>query len=305
MRNFGFFLKETVEGIRRHSTGSLVTFLQVFISLFFLGVCLIFIVTINHIVDSFLNNLEMGAFLRDDLTYEQAVDLMDVVKNLPGVREVKYVSKEEAFALMQQRTTVDIADLVRQNPLPASLKITVSTPRAAEELAAKIALLEGVDDVSYGEAQLQAILPIFYGLELISFFWAVFTAGATLVTIANTIRLGILARKKGIRIMQLVGATSWFIRIPLLIEGLIYGIGGAALALGFVAVSYDAVLKAIAARNIFNPWMVDFDLMMGNLAIMLFVLGAVIGVIGSLIAVDRHLRDESYRPQVATEGVPA
>jgi len=303
MRNFGFFLRETFEGIRRHSSGSLVTFSQVFITLFLLGISLVFIITINHIVDNFLNNLEMGAFLSDDLTYDQSVELMDIVGNLPGVRNVEYVSKEEAFALMKQQTTVDISDYVSQNPLPASLRITVTSPRAAEEIAGTIALLEGVDDVTYGESQLQTILTIFYGLELISFFSVVFTAGATMVTINNTIRLAILSRRKEIRIMQLVGATNGFIRLPFLIEGFLYGVGGAALALGIIAIGYGFLIEYVQEHYIFNPWIVDHDLMMGNLAIMLFVLGTLIGVIASLIAVDKHLRDETYRPGLVLEGV--
>ena len=301
MRSFGFFLEETVEGIRRHSASSLVTFLQVFTSLFFLGVCLIFIIIINYFVGNFLNNLEMGVFLSNDLTYEQSVELMDVVKNLPGVIDVKYVSKEEAFAIMQQRTTVEISSLVSENPLPASLKVTVESPRRAEELAASIALLEGVDDVTYGEAQLQSILPIFYGLELISFYLAIFLTGATLITIVNTIRLAILSREREIRIMQLVGATSWFIRFPFLLEGLIYGTGGAALSLGLLAIGYNLLMNYVTKHYIFNPWMVDYDLMMGNLAIMMFVLGGLIGVIGSLLAVDRHLKSDEHAPTLTSE----
>jgi len=303
MRNFGFFLKETITGIRRHSGGSLVTFIQVFISLFFLGLCLLFIINTNHFVDSFLNNLEMGAFLEEGLSSDQAVELMDIIENLPGVREVTYVSKEEAFSMMQQYTTVDISDLVRENPLPASLEITVTSPRAANELKESIALLEGVTDVRYGESQLQTLLPMFYGLEIISFFWAVFTAGATLFTITNTIKLAILSRKREIKIMQLVGATSWFIRLPFLIEGLIYGVIGAALALGLVGITYDLVLKFMESRNIFNPWLVNLDVMIGNLAVMLFVLGGVIGILASLIAVDKHMEDDVYTPPFLKEGV--
>ena len=299
MRSFGFFLRETLEGIRRHSTGSLVTFVQVFISLFFLSLSLIIIININNVVDNFLNNLEMGAFLDDNITYEQAVELIDVVENLPGVREVAYVSKEEAFAFVQQHTTIDISDLVAENPLPASLQITVNSPRTAEELKGSIILLEGVNDVRYGEAQLQSILPWLYALELISFYASIFLTWFALITIANTIRLAILNRQRQIKIMQLVGATSWFIRLPFLIEGFIYGIIGAGLALGIIAIGYNFLLQYITRQFIFTPLTVDFNMMMGNLAIMVFILGALIGVIASLIAVDKHLSEDIYSSPLA------
>jgi cell division transport system permease protein len=303
MRSFGFFLKETLDGIRHHPTGSLVTFGQVFVSLFFLSICLIIIININQFVGRFLNNLEMGAFLNDAVSYDDAVTLMDVVRHLPGVRDVTYVSKEEAFADMQELTAIDISDLVNENPLPASLKITVSSPRAAEELADSIAQLGGVDDVRYGKEQLQSILPVFYFFELLSFYSAVFLTWFSLLIIANTIRLAILSRHKEIRIMQLVGASGWFIRLPFLLEGLVYGIGGAATALIIVSIGYNFLLSFFNERYIFVPLLIKSNIMVGNLAVMIFSLGILIGVIASLVAVDKHLKDEVYTPPIPLEGI--
>jgi cell division transport system permease protein len=305
MRSFGFFLKETFEDIRRHSTGSLVTFLQVFISLFFLGMCLLFIINVNHFVGTFLNNLQVLAFLSDDLTLDQVTSLKTDVEGLPGVRKVTYVSKEEAMAIMQEQSSLNISDLVRSNPLPASLKITVDSPGSAKTLAPEIKKINGVNDVRYGEEQLQSLLPFFYGIELVSFFWAIFTAIATLFTIMNTVRLAILARKKEIKIMQLVGATSWFIRLPFLFEGLIYGLGGATLALGLLAIGYRLILNGMANRTVYNPWMLDFHLMMSNLAVMMFILGGLISIVASLIAVGKHLEEDIYRPVQNQQGVIA
>jgi cell division transport system permease protein len=304
MRSFGFFLRETIEGIRRHSTGSLVTFLQVFVSLFFLGLFLIMIMNVNHYVANFLNNLEMAAFLSNDVSYEQAMELMHSAEALPGVRHVAYVSKEEGLSIMQAGSSLDIADLCSTNPLPAALRITVDSPRTAEELAPTVEQMQGVDDVRYGKEQLQTLLPLFYGFELGSFFMAIFTAGATLMTIMNTVRLAILTRRREIKIMQLVGATSWFIRVPFLLEGLTYGIVGAGLSLGLLAVGYNLILKGMANRTIINPWMLDFSTVMSNLSVMVFILGGLIAIIASLIAVGKHLEEDSYRP-LQQQGVTA
>lgn len=305
MRSLGFFLRETFEGIRRHSIGSLVTFLQVFSSLFMLGICLMFIININSVLASFLTNLEMIAFLKDTTTVEQANDLMDVVKRLPGVRKVHYISKEEALEFMRQRMSIDIKEFLDRNPLPASLKITVANPKIAGDLAGPIELLEGVEDVRYGKEQLQSLMPIIYLFILIFFFMTLIFAAITLVTITNTVRLAILARRQEIKIMQLVGATSWFIRVPFMLEGFIYGILGAAMALILHAITYNLVLEGFAARNPYNPWMISFELMMNNLSLIIFILGGVIGVIASLIAVGKHLEEDIYRPTFQNKGVPA
>jgi cell division transport system permease protein len=296
IRSFSFFLKETIDGIRRHSTGSIVTFLQVFISLFFLGVCLIVIINVNHFVDNFLNNLEMGAFLADDLTHEQTEDLMDTIKHLPGVRDVEYISKEEAFTIMQERSTMDISDLVRTNPFPASIKITVDSPQAASDLASPIRRMTGITEVNYAKEQLQVYLPVFHLVEFVCFFLTIVTVIATLFTIMNTVRLAIFTRRKEIRIMQLVGATSWFIRVPFLIEGLVYGLIGAFLAMLILGVGYELVIGGMAKRSIYLPGMLDFNVMISNLAIMMFILGGFTSIIASLIAVGKHLEEDIYRP---------
>jgi len=296
MGSFGFFLKETIDGIRQHSTGSFVTILQVFISLYFLGMSLLVITNINHIIDGFLDNLEIKAYLSDEVSIKQAAELEDKILSLQGVREVKYVSKEEAFGFMQERTAIDISDLVTKNPLPASINITAKNPKIASEIAGMVRSLEGVDDVTYGEEQLSKILPFFYGAELFSFLLAIFIAAVTMITIANTVRLAIYARRKEIQIMQLVGATGWFIRIPFVLEGFVYGMVGSGLALISEAIVYSIILNIIAAKKIFLPLIIDFNLMIVNLTIMMFVLGAFIGIIASLIAVGKHLEEDMRRP---------
>ena len=90
-----------------------------------------------------------------------------------------------------------------------------------------------------------------------------------------------------------------------MIEGLLYGLGGAALAIILVGFSYNVLLKGIAARNIYNPWVINLDLMMSNLAIILFVLGGLIGIIASLIAVGKHLESDVYHPPHVPKGVSA
>ncbi|HEX9744024.1 MAG TPA: permease-like cell division protein FtsX [bacterium] len=298
MRSFGFFLKETIEGIRQHSTGSLVTFLQVFISLFFLGMSLLVITNINHVVDGLLNNLEIRAFLADDLSIDETPALMDKIKEMSGIVDVKYISKEEAFVIMQERTTIDISDLVQTNPLPASLEITIENPSVAGEQAAQVSEFAGVEDVRYAEDELEKLLPALYGAELFSFLLAILIAIVTMMTIANTIRLAIHARRKEIKIMQLVGAAAWFVRIPFMLEGFIYGIIGAVIAVVVVGIVYSLILVIYSMRNLYNPFMLDFDVMMGNVGLMLLVLGGFIGTIASLIAVGKHLEEDLYRHPV-------
>jgi cell division transport system permease protein len=248
----------------------------------------------------------MGAFLTEGLSIDQVTELKSNIEHMPGVKKVTFISKEEAMAIMQERSTVDINGVVRPIfSFPAAFKIVVNSSDAANALAPQIKQLDGVDDVRYGESQLETLLPFFYGIELVSFFWAVFTAIATLFTIMNTIRLAILARKREIRIMQLVGATSWFIRLPFLFEGLVYGLGGAALALILLAIGYRLILWGVANRSVYNPLFLDFRLMMSNVAVMMFILGGLIATIASLIAVGKHLEEDIYRPMASQKEVMA
>jgi cell division transport system permease protein len=167
--------------------------------------------------------------------------------------------------------------------------VRVREPEQVPAVAAAIRKLHGVQSVDYGQDVVQRLLQIVavarrVGIALIALFIVV--AG---IIISNTIRLTVFARRREISIMQLVGATNMYIRLPFICEGLIDGALGVMLAVGVLALARATLVPKLALAL---PWLqldaarVDIS----SLVLQLFAVGAAVGVVASWIAVGRYLR---------------
>jgi len=238
----------------------------------------------------FLDQISVSAYLRTDATPAQADAIAHFLAQDPRVASVQFVPKKQALAELRQRTqgTIDTA-LLTENPLPDKFRIKARITEDVPAIADSVRRLNGVENVVYGQKivarmlQLGAVLRR-VGIAVIVVFFLV--AG---IIISNTIRLTVFARRREIAIMQLVGATSTYIRLPFICEGLLDGFVGALLAVALLAIAratlWPRLLEALPwAQIAVSP--VDPRV----LAAELLVVGAAIGVLASWISVGRHLR---------------
>ena len=208
----------------------------------------------------------------------------------PRVASARFIPRAQALAELRARTkgTIDTA-LLTENPLPDKFRIKVRHTDDVPAVAAGVRRLNGIDNVVYGQKivarllQLGAVLRR-VGIGVIVVFFAV--AG---IIISNTIRLTVFARRREIAIMQLVGATNTYIRLPFICEGMLAGAFGALVAIGLLAAAratlWPRLLEAL-------PWAqlaaapLDVRILAGELV----AVGAAIGIVASWISVGRHLR---------------
>jgi cell division transport system permease protein len=167
--------------------------------------------------------------------------------------------------------------------------VSVRDPQLVPAVAASIRKLPGVESVDYGQEVVQRMLQLAnvgrrVGIAVIALF--VLVAG---IIISNTIRLTVFARRREISIMQLVGATNMYIRLPFICEGLLDGILGAAVAIGVLAVARVSLVPKLAAAL---PWIqlnvVQVDI--SSIVLQLVLVGGAVGIIASWISVGRYLR---------------
>jgi cell division transport system permease protein len=200
------------------------------------------------------------------------------------------VPKRQGLAELRERTkgTIDTA-LLTENPLPDKFRLKVRDPDDVPSVAANMRRLSGIDNVVYGQKIVQRLLQLGavlrrIGIAVIVVFFAV--AG---IIISNTIRLTVFARRREIAIMQLVGATNTYIRLPFICEGLLDGLIGAIVAVALLAIAratlWPRLLEAL-------PWaqLAAAPLDPRLLAAELILVGAAIGILASWISVGRHLR---------------
>jgi cell division transport system permease protein len=211
------------------------------------------------------------------------------ISAFPEVSAVNYVSEDEALKRARNEL-VEFRDAYRDlstNPLPASLEIRLKPgSRNAETVTAVAERLKGftfVDDVRFGRDWIAKLDRLRNLLGLVGLMVGGAFAVVAVVIIGTTIRMAVLQRAREIHIMRLVGATNWFIRGPFLLEGALKGLLGGALALALCYGGYTVFrgnTPALAGLVFFQPIHL----------LVILVFGVLLGLLGSLISVGRHLR---------------
>ena len=211
------------------------------ISIFILGLFLILFLNLNSFFLKLNNQIQLIAYLNDDITASQKSILENYISNYPKVESVKEVSREQALAEFQSNMPDSLRSLLELdfNPLPASYNIKFAEVNNRfihiRELAEKLKNKNGIESVEYGEdwiAKFEKFMT-FSRIFLLA-LGCLLCLGLTFI-ISNTIRLSIYSRQKEIELMLLIGATPRFVKIPFLLEGAFQGLVGSVLALIFIS----------------------------------------------------------------------
>lgn len=302
MSSFIYFIKEALRGFARNLSTTLGSIITIFLSLFVIGVFLVGAAVIENVVSSVESEVTITAYLSDDVSDSQVSSLTSEIKAIDGVSGVSYVSKDQAlenFRAMSSNPEI-VDQLDGANPLPASLTIELSDPQMVESVADQIVAnstfkkacdepSKPADSLKYGQKTVERLFQLtsyvrYIGLALIALL--IFIA---MVFINNTIRLAILARRKEIAIMRLVGASNGFIRGPFLMEGAMHAIIGSLLAIGSIELIHRVALPKVQSALTFLPMDVAGQTYV-LIYVGLLVAGLVIGLIGSAFAMRRYLK---------------
>ena len=285
-----FFLSEVLRNFSRN-TGMQVTAIgTVAITIVLLGLFLFVRAALADAGNRLLDQIEISAYLRSDATPAQAAAIGDFLAKDPRIAAAQFVPKKQGLAELRTRTRGAIdTELLTENPLPDKFRIKVRQPEQVDSVAATVRRLTGVDNVVYGQKIVQRLLALGGVLRRVGIGLILAFVGVASIIISNTIRLTVFARRREIAIMQLVGATNTYIRLPFICEGLVDGVVGALVALALLAIARAALWPRMLEAL---PWVqltampVDARI----LAAQLVVTGAAIGVLASWISVGRYLR---------------
>jgi cell division transport system permease protein len=252
-------------------------------SIFAFGLFGLVAINIRKALEQVEERVEVRAFVSDSTEIESVAAAMKDIGEFPEVARVDYVSKEKALERARSEMG-EFADVFESAVLPASIEVHLRPgmrgPATVKSVADRIRTYHFIDDVRYGEEWVAKLYRLRNIATVAGIALGVAFAAVAIIIIGATIRMTVLARAKEISIMRLVGATDMFVRLPFLIDGLIKGILGGLLALLFVWVA-NRVINEYVIQTIF------FDRQMIFVGI---VAGALMGVIGSLVSVGRHLR---------------
>ena len=289
MSRFEFLFRETTSGLRRNGLVAFAAISTTFIALLLFGLSLLISRQVSLMIEATTGNVEVAVYLTDPVNPDTVRSLSGTLTGLPVVEDVDFESKQEACDRFKElfANQPALVNNVNCDALPASLRVKLHDPEQYAQVEAVLQGQPGIDRIVDQSAfldRLFAVTRVFrVGVLLISFVMLVSAA----ILIANTVRMGLFARRKEIGIMKLVGATNWRIRTPFLIEGLFESLIGAAAAILVLFGLKVAFINPLNESVQFVPWIVNSDV----IAIIpwLLLAAVVVSLLASLAGMRRFL----------------
>lgn len=294
-------IREGVKNVFRNGWMSFASIGSIVVSLFVLGVFMLLALNVNQWADQFDSQVQVNVYLEAEIGQSKINELKTRIGNIAEVKQVTFVSKEEGLEKLRQDLDEDVKGALDgykdANPLPDAFEVQLFDAQQVSYVAKQILAFNETDadkpilSVKYGQGYVEKLFRITNAVRNVGLVVVAGLAVMAMFLISTTIKMTILARRREIGIMKLVGATNNFIRWPFFIEGVVIGLAGSAITTGLLLYGYSKLIESthynmglmmieVVALNKVG-WLVGGTLM---------VLGTLIGVWGSVVSVRKHLR---------------
>lgn len=295
----GFFVREALRALRRNAAPSLAAMLTVLLTAVVLGVFIPIVQATTGTANEVRGRVLVDVFVAKAATPDELRELRRGIGAAPNVKRVEFVPKEVALERERRKRPEAYRALEgRPNPLPDSFRVIPANPDRIEAIVDRLApqgpsgapepAFAAIDEVKNREEDTEKILSATSTVKLLVAGLAALLVLVSVALVANTIRLSIFARRREVEVMRLVGATSWFIRWPFVIEGVIVGFAGGLMAALVLLVGKKTLVDPLSDRFalIAAPETIDFPLL-----VLLMLLACVaVSAIGSGLTLRRFLR---------------
>jgi cell division transport system permease protein len=289
----GFFLKESMRAMRRNAAPSFAALATVLVTMLVLGVFIPAVEVTNNAANDVRSRLIVDVYMKNTATSADTARVKQELLAVPHVKAVNFVSKQQAY---QQQSKADPAAyaLLGSNPLPDTFHVVPDN--GSNVLAIRNSLTRGgtgtidqsIQSVSNKKSYTKKALELTSAVKWGGLVFAVLLIFASILLIANTIRLSLYARRREVEVMKLVGATDWFIRWPFVIEGVIVGAAGALLAIVVLGLT-----KVLLLDPLFSGWTLVGGIRTIAFSALVAVLlgaGVLVSAVGSGLSLRRFLR---------------
>ena len=278
-------IRETLAAFRRAPLLSALSVTTIAFSLFAFGLFGLVAVNIRQALAKVEERVEIRAFVTDGTAPEVVVTAAGDIARFPEVARADVVSQEQALE-RARRELGEFKDVFDQATfLPASIDVRLKAghrdPSSVRKVAERLQTYEFVDDIRFGEEWIEQLYRLRNIAGATGLVLGLAFAAVAVIIIGTTIRMAVLARSREIAIMRLVGATDGFVRRPFLLEGFVKGVLGGVLALLLTWFALQLLESYLRFATVF------FD---ARIAVFGVLFGALIGLLGSLVSVGRHLR---------------
>ena len=300
MRRVEYYFRETASGIRRNGTIAFGAVMTAFIALFLFGLALLIRREVDLVIESITGNVQIAVYLDPSIKPETIAELQGTIESLPAVATVVYENQQEACDRARELfgDRPEIIENVSCSTFPTSLRVNLEDTAQFNQVTSALGCQQadgskldctaaGVMEMWDYRSFLDRLNAIATFLSVGLFALAVIMLVSAVVLVANTLRMGMFARRKEISIMRLVGATNWRIRVPFLIEGGAEALFGAGLAIVFLFLGKVFLVDQLASQLLWLPLVRNSDV----LGVLPWVVIAAIGVaaVAGTVGMRRYL----------------
>ena len=294
IRGIGNAVKLAFVQIVRNRAMSFASLFSITAMLLVLGLFFILIVNVNMVTESAKKQFDtIQIYLAEETDRTDAQRMIQSLSGTKGVAKAWYLSKEEAMDEYRQKwgDKSYLLDGFQENPLPNSIRVKITDLELADSVVEAAKKLEGIEDIKYYRTAVDKLLAVTGYIKTGALAVIISLIAVSVVVVANTIKLTVLARAREISIMKYVGATNWYIRIPYIVEGALVGLTGALLAWALTWFAYEWIFNALMVGVRPNDVlaMVDPGQIARQIILVNLVIGIGVGALGSAISVRRHI----------------
>lgn len=291
MGKFSYVLKNTLLNMRRTPLLVFATIIAVLVSSFLVFTTLSARSIVENNTIRWQNGIHVVVFLDDRVTTTAHKQLQESLESYPEVRTVDYFSKleakEEFKALFKDQP--ELLAEVDYEILPSSLRINLNDPSNYNLIIERLDGNPAVKEIRTSGEAIERLLSLTDTLVISASAFAILIGFAAFILIINTLRLAAYAKKKEIKIMRLIGASSTYIRLPFIFEAVIESLIGTSIAVGFGWAVIEYSKNSVVAESIFDITISDDYLIFLTLSLLMFSL--VFGLFASFVGIRKALND--------------
>lgn len=297
LARISYALRETLASFRRNVTLTAAAIVTSAVSLLLVGATFLIQHAFDNLLTRWKGDVELIVYVRSDASTEQIQFIDDALRSQPSIIDVdrlRYLNQAESYAEAEKLFAGDPGTLRLLTPenIPSQFKVvpTAEDSSLVRELGEQFRQLAGVKEVAYAQDVFDVVSRVSQFIRVATTAMSIILLIVAVGLIWNTIRTAMFARRREIEVMKLVGATNWFIRIPFMLEGLLQGLIGGVLACGGLWGLNSAWSGAVDDFNDTElAALVVSDGYVSSVMLILLLIGALAGAVGSGIAASRFL----------------
>lgn len=299
---FARHVREGVKSVVRNGWMSFASISAISISLFVLGSFLMLALNVNSLAGQFESQVEIRVYFKIDTPQQQMDALQRRIAEIPQVKRITFIPKEEGLKQLREMMGEEGQELLEglegeDNPVNDAAQVEVTDPHLVAQVAQQIQTLDQannppiIEQINYGKGTVEKLFKITQIVRNVGIVFVLLLAFTSMFLISNTIKITIVARRREIGIMKLVGATNSFIRWPFFIEGALLGLIGSAIPVAALMWGYAELYKHTKADlGLLLIRLIPVRELILIIPGLLLGIGIMIGVWGSLLSVRKYLR---------------